>query len=118
MELDIQKSASACHCPDRQMEKCEEAVLRHRSFYPFDPEGQGGGARHPEKRKRLSLPRQANGEKRGGSSSATGAFIHLTPRGKAVELDIQKSASACHCPDRQMGKSEEAVPQPPELLSI
>ena len=40
-----------------------------------------------EKRKRLCLPRQANGEKQGGSSLATGAFIHLTPRGKAVELD-------------------------------
>ncbi|WP_205964015.1 hypothetical protein, partial [Psychrobacillus sp. BL-248-WT-3] len=60
----------------------------------------------------------ANGKKRGGSSSATGAFIHLTPRGKAMELDIKKSASAYVCPDRQMGKSEEAAPQPPELLSI
>ncbi|NME06674.1 hypothetical protein, partial [Psychrobacillus sp. BL-248-WT-3] len=51
-----------------------------------------------------ALPRQANGEKRGGSSSATGAFIHLTSRGKAMKLDIKKSGIACHCPDRQMGK--------------
>ncbi|WP_251555644.1 hypothetical protein [Psychrobacillus sp. MER TA 171] len=71
-----------------------------------------------EKRKRLFLPRQANGEKRGGSSSATGAFIHLTPRGKAVELDIKKSATAYPCPDRQMGKCEEAAPQPPQYFPI
>ncbi|NME05337.1 hypothetical protein [Psychrobacillus sp. BL-248-WT-3] len=64
------------------------------------------------------MPRQANGKKRGGSSSATGAFHHLTPRGKAPELDTKKSASAYVCPDRQMEKSEEAVPQPPQLLSI
>ncbi|MCM3357044.1 hypothetical protein M3627_03345 [Psychrobacillus sp. MER TA 171] len=82
------------------------------------PRGKAVELRQQEKRKRLSLPRQANGEKRGGSSSATGAFIHLTPRGKAVELDIKKSASAYVCPDRQMEKSEEAVPQPPELFSI
>ena len=30
--------------------------LSHRSFSPFDPEGQGGGARHREKRNRLFLP--------------------------------------------------------------
>ncbi|MCM3357737.1 hypothetical protein [Psychrobacillus sp. MER TA 171] len=34
------------------------------------------------------------------------------------ELSNKKSASAYLCPDRQMEKSEEAVPQPPELLSI
>ncbi|MER2009829.1 MAG: hypothetical protein ABS939_20535, partial [Psychrobacillus sp.] len=76
------------------MGKCEEAAPRHRSFYSYDPEGQGGGARHQEKRKRLCLPRQANGEKQGGSSLATGAFIHLTPRGKAVELDSYTSRKA------------------------
>ena len=64
--------------PTGKWEKARRQFLSHRSFYPFDPEGQGGGARHQEKRKRLCLPRQANGEKRGGSSSATGAFIHLT----------------------------------------
>jgi len=37
-----------------------------------------------QKRKRLLLPRQANGEARGGSSSATTAISHLTPRGKAA----------------------------------
>ncbi|NME06046.1 hypothetical protein HF876_09285 [Psychrobacillus sp. BL-248-WT-3] len=63
-----------------------------------------------EKRNRLCLPRQANGEKQGGSSSATTVFSHLTPRGKAVELDIKKSATAYLCPDRQMGKCEEAAP--------
>ncbi|WP_285841704.1 hypothetical protein [Psychrobacillus sp. MER TA 171] len=42
----------------------------------------------------------------------------MTPRGKALKLDIKKSASAYVCPDRQMEKSEEAVPQPPELFSI
>ncbi|NME06412.1 hypothetical protein [Psychrobacillus sp. BL-248-WT-3] len=62
MELDIKKSATAYPCPDRQMCKCEEAAPRHRSFYPFDPEGQGGGARQQEKHNRLSLPRQANGK--------------------------------------------------------
>ncbi|WP_285841669.1 hypothetical protein [Psychrobacillus sp. MER TA 171] len=31
---------------------------------------------------------------------------------------FKKSAGAYLCPDRQMGKSEEAAPQPPELLSI
>ncbi|WP_285841651.1 hypothetical protein [Psychrobacillus sp. MER TA 171] len=35
-----------------------------------------------------------------------------------MELDIQKSETAYPCPDRQMEKSEEAVPQPPELLTI
>ncbi|MER2071039.1 MAG: hypothetical protein ABS898_03940 [Psychrobacillus sp.] len=74
--------------PTGKWEKARRQLLSHRSFYPFDPEGQGDGARHEEKRKRLSLPRQANGEMRGGSSSATAAFIHLTPRGKAMELDI------------------------------
>ncbi|MCM3357994.1 hypothetical protein [Psychrobacillus sp. MER TA 171] len=56
------------------MGKCEEAVpqppqtllfatsLRRSSFFPFDPEGQGAGARHQEKRRRLFLPRKANGE--------------------------------------------------------
>ncbi|MER2263324.1 MAG: hypothetical protein ABS934_15060, partial [Psychrobacillus sp.] len=57
-------------------------LFSHRSIYPFDPEGQGAEASHKEKRKRLCLPRQANGEMRGGSSSATVVFIHLTPRGK------------------------------------
>ncbi|WP_205964097.1 hypothetical protein, partial [Psychrobacillus sp. BL-248-WT-3] len=52
------------------------------------------------------LPRQANGKKRGGRSSATAAFFHLTPRGKAPELDNQKSIGAYPCPDRLMGKSE------------
>ncbi|WP_285841670.1 hypothetical protein [Psychrobacillus sp. MER TA 171] len=42
----------------------------------------------------------------------------MTPRGKAPELDNKKSAGAYLCPDRQMGKSEEVAPQPPELLSI
>ncbi|MCM3356883.1 hypothetical protein [Psychrobacillus sp. MER TA 171] len=32
VELAIKKSATACLCPDRQMEKSEEAVLSHRSF--------------------------------------------------------------------------------------
>ncbi|MEK4522056.1 hypothetical protein MKX96_10565 [Psychrobacillus sp. FSL W7-1493] len=31
---------------------------------------------------------------RGGSFSATGAFIHLTPRGKAMELDINLSTGS------------------------
>ncbi|MER2236668.1 MAG: hypothetical protein ABS892_01215, partial [Psychrobacillus sp.] len=35
-----------------------------------------------------------------------------------MELDIKKSANAYPCPDRQMEKSEEAAPQPPQLLSI
>ncbi|MCM3359907.1 hypothetical protein M3627_18060 [Psychrobacillus sp. MER TA 171] len=32
------------------------------------------------------------------------------------KLLYKKSASAYFCPDRQMGKSEEAVPQPPQTL--
>ncbi|MCM3357991.1 hypothetical protein [Psychrobacillus sp. MER TA 171] len=40
----------------------------------------------------------------------------MTPRGKAPELDNQKSAGAYLCPDRQMGKCEEVAPQPPETL--
>ncbi|WP_205964104.1 hypothetical protein, partial [Psychrobacillus sp. BL-248-WT-3] len=47
--------------------KARRQLHSHRSFYPFDPEGQGAVARHQEKRKRLSLPRQANGKMRGGS---------------------------------------------------
>ncbi|WP_205964182.1 hypothetical protein, partial [Psychrobacillus sp. BL-248-WT-3] len=46
------------------------------------------------------------------------SFYPFDPRGKAMKLDIKKSGIACHCPDRQMEKSEEAVLQPPELLSI
>ncbi|MER2262053.1 MAG: hypothetical protein ABS934_08545 [Psychrobacillus sp.] len=69
--------------PTGKWGKARRQLLSHHSFYPFDPEGQGGVAGHQEKRNRLCLPRQANGKKRGGSSSATGAFIHLTPRGKA-----------------------------------
>ncbi|MER2262222.1 MAG: hypothetical protein ABS934_09400, partial [Psychrobacillus sp.] len=81
LELD-KKSVSTYVCPDRQMEKSEEAApqppqtllfatsLRRSSFHSFDPEGQGAGARQ-EKRKHLCLPRQANGEKRGGSFTAT-----------------------------------------------
>ncbi|WP_251552881.1 hypothetical protein [Psychrobacillus sp. MER TA 171] len=53
---------------------------------------------------------------RGGSSSATAVFSHLIPRGKAPELDNKKSAGAYVCPDRQMGKCEEAVPQPPQTF--
>ncbi|MER2008230.1 MAG: hypothetical protein ABS939_12345 [Psychrobacillus sp.] len=37
---------------------------------------------------------------------------------KFMNLVHKKSASAYVCPDRQMEKSEEAVPQPPELLTI
>ncbi|NME04671.1 hypothetical protein HF876_02310 [Psychrobacillus sp. BL-248-WT-3] len=33
-----------------------------------------------------------------------------------MELDIKKSGTAYPCPDRQMGKCEEAVPQPPQTL--
>ncbi|MCM3357371.1 hypothetical protein M3627_04980 [Psychrobacillus sp. MER TA 171] len=55
------------------------------------PRGKAMELANQEKRNRLCLPRQANGEKRGGSSSATGAFNHLTPRGKAMELDINLS---------------------------
>ncbi|WP_298467156.1 hypothetical protein [uncultured Psychrobacillus sp.] len=46
MELDTKKSASAYTCPDRQMEKSEEAVPQSPQLLPFDLEGQGGGARH------------------------------------------------------------------------
>ncbi|MCM3356639.1 hypothetical protein [Psychrobacillus sp. MER TA 171] len=42
----------------------------------------------------------------------------MTPRGKALELDIQKSATAYVCPDRQMDKCEEAAPQPPKLQNF
>ncbi|WP_285841735.1 hypothetical protein [Psychrobacillus sp. MER TA 171] len=35
-----------------------------------------------------------------------------------MKLDIYKSIGAYLCPDRQMEKSEEAVLQPPQLLSI
>ncbi|MER2262974.1 MAG: hypothetical protein ABS934_13260, partial [Psychrobacillus sp.] len=62
--LDIKKSAIAYSCPNRQMEKSEEAAFQPPQFLPFDPEGQGDVARHQEKRNRLLLPRQANGEKR------------------------------------------------------
>ncbi|QEY21022.1 hypothetical protein D0S48_10115 [Psychrobacillus sp. AK 1817] len=68
------------------MGKSEEAAPSHRSFLRFDPEGQGAEARQQEKRKRLSLPRQANGEKRGGRPTATGAFYDLTPKGEAHKL--------------------------------
>ncbi|NME06867.1 hypothetical protein HF876_13550 [Psychrobacillus sp. BL-248-WT-3] len=44
MKLDIKKSGIACHCPDRQMGKARRQLLSHRSFYPFDPEGQGTGS--------------------------------------------------------------------------
>ncbi|MER2071849.1 MAG: hypothetical protein ABS898_08030, partial [Psychrobacillus sp.] len=56
-----------------------------------------------------ALPRQANGEKRGGSSSATGAFIHLTPRGKAMKLDIKKSGIACTAPTGKWGKARRQL---------
>ncbi|MER2071868.1 MAG: hypothetical protein ABS898_08130 [Psychrobacillus sp.] len=65
MELDIKKSAGACSDPTGKWGKARRQLPSHRSFYPFDPEGQGDGARHQEKRKRLSLPRQVNGKKRG-----------------------------------------------------
>ncbi|MCM3356724.1 hypothetical protein [Psychrobacillus sp. MER TA 171] len=45
------------------------------------------------------------------------SFYPFDPRGKVQELD-KKSVSTYVCPDRQMEKSEEAVLQPPELLSI
>ena len=85
------KALPPISAPTGKWEKARRQFFGHRSFYPFDPEGQGDGARHQEKRIRLCLPRQANGKKRGGSSSATGAFTHLTPRGKAVQLDINLS---------------------------
>ncbi|MER2071826.1 MAG: hypothetical protein ABS898_07910, partial [Psychrobacillus sp.] len=66
------KAQAPIPAPTGKWKKARRQFLSHRSFYPFDPEGQGAGARHPEKRRRLSLPRQANGKKRGGSSSATG----------------------------------------------
>ena len=44
------------------------------------------------------------------------SFFHLTSRGKALELDNKKSAGTYVCPDKQMGGSEEAVSQPPELF--
>ncbi len=57
-----------------------------------------------EKRKRLFLPRQANGEKRGGSSSATGAFIHLTPRGKAACARHQEKRKRLSLPRQANGE--------------
>ena len=62
VELDKKKSASAYVCPDKQMGKARRQFLSPHSFIPFDLEGQGGGARQKEKRKRLCLLRQANGE--------------------------------------------------------
>ncbi|MER2236498.1 MAG: hypothetical protein ABS892_00335 [Psychrobacillus sp.] len=53
MELDIKKSAGACSDPTGKWGKARRQLPSHRSFYPFDPEGQGDGARHQEKRKRL-----------------------------------------------------------------
>ena len=103
------KAQSPMSAPTGKWRKARRQLLSHHSFYPIDPEGQGDEARHQEKHNRLSLPRQANGEKRGGSSSATGAFTHLTPRGKAEQLDIKKSTIACLCPDRQMEKSTEKL---------
>ncbi len=78
--------------------------LSLRSRYPFDLEGQGAEAGQ-EKRKRLCLPRQANGEQRGGHATTAGP--HLTSRGKALKLDNQKSASAYVFLDKQMENSEE-----------
>ena len=49
--------------PTGKWEKVRRQFLSHRSFYPLDPEGQGGAASHQEKRNRLCLPRQANGGK-------------------------------------------------------
>ncbi|WP_251553409.1 hypothetical protein [Psychrobacillus sp. MER TA 171] len=46
MELDIQKSAPPVTAPTGKWGKARRQFLSHRSFYPFDPEGQGGGARH------------------------------------------------------------------------
>ncbi len=85
--------------PTGKWEKARRQFFGHRSFYPFDPEGQGDGARHQEKRNRLCLPRQANGKKRGGSSSATANALvceelaqeQLLSRDKAMELDINLS---------------------------
>jgi len=53
----------------------------------MEPEIASSGVGHKEKRKRLSLRKAANGESRGGSTSATTAISHLTPRGKALKLD-------------------------------
>ncbi len=55
--------------PTGKWEKARRQFLSHRSFYPFDPRDKVLKLDIEEKRKHLFLPRQANGEKRGGSSS-------------------------------------------------
>ncbi|MGE7980021.1 hypothetical protein [Psychrobacillus sp. NPDC093200] len=50
------------------------------------------------------MPRQANGGMQGGCSSATAALLHLTSRGKALELDKHEMRKRLCCPDKQMGK--------------
>lgn len=45
-------------------------------------------------RKRLWLPRQANGEMQGGCSSATAALLHLTSRGQVAGARQKRNAQA------------------------
>ena len=47
------KSVSACSAPTGKWENARRQLFSHRSIFPFDPEGQGDGARHQEKRNRL-----------------------------------------------------------------
>ncbi|MER2071403.1 MAG: hypothetical protein ABS898_05780, partial [Psychrobacillus sp.] len=40
------KAQAPVTAPTGKWRKARRQFLSHRSFYPFDPEGQGGGARH------------------------------------------------------------------------
>ena len=57
--MTTRKAEAPITAPTGKWGKARRQLLSHHSFFTFDPEGQGAVARHEEKRKRLSLPRQA-----------------------------------------------------------
>jgi len=69
--------------PTGKWQIARRQLSSHHSYLPFDPEGQGAAARQKKSGSAYLCVRQANGKLRGGSSSATAAITHLTPRGSS-----------------------------------
>ncbi|MER2260592.1 MAG: hypothetical protein ABS934_01170, partial [Psychrobacillus sp.] len=123
------KSIIACSAPTGKWGNARRQFLSHRSFYPFDPRGKAMKLDILKSESTYLCPDRQIGKCEEAApqppqtllfatSSRRSSIFLFDPEGQGAEARHLEKHNRLFCPDRQMGKCEEAVPQPPELLSI